>query len=89
MEDTEREVSLADGRVIQGLTQPIFWAGVPRDLFFLNVLLAILMILIFHFWYFLAFAAVAHCICVYLGKREPFFYEIFFRYNRTRKYYWS
>lgn len=89
MEDNERELTIADGRIIQGLTQPIFWAGVPRDLFLFNLLLAMLMIMIFRFWYFLAFSLVFHVILVYLGKREPYFYEIFWRYNRTKKYYWS
>ena len=81
--------SILDGRVIQSLTQPIYWAGVPRELFIINLFIAVLMVMIFHFWYFLMISGIAHLIFVYLGKREPLFYEIFFRYNRTKKYYWS
>lgn len=87
--EQERESSIINGQVIQAITKPIYWAGVPRELFLLNLLVSILMIMIFHFWYFLLLSGTLHLLFVYLGKQEPLFYEIFFRYNRTKKYYWG
>ncbi len=87
--EQERESSIINGQVIQAITKPIYWDGVPRELFLLNLLVSILMIMIFHFWYFLLLSGALHLLFVYLGKQEPLFYEIFFRYNRTKKYYWG
>ena len=84
-----KETSLLDGKVVQCLTEPILWAGVPRDMFLLNVMIAVLMIMIFHFLHYLAIAAVAHVAFVYLAKREPLFFQIFFRARRLNKYFWA
>lgn len=85
----KEEITLLDGKVIQCLTEPILWAGVPRDIFLLNVMIAVLMIMIFHFFHYLAIAAIGHVAFVYLAKREPLFFQIFFRARRLHKYFWA
>lgn len=84
-----KEISLLDGKVIKCLTEPILWAGVPREIFLFNVMIAVLMVMMFHFIHYIAIAAVAHLAFVYLTKREPMFFQIFFRARRLNKYFWA
>lgn len=73
----------------RALTEKLFWCGVPRELFLLNALSAAFIVMILHFLYYLPIPIIAHFIFVYLTKKDPFIFDIFTRYQKTSKYYWS
>lgn len=72
----------------RSMVAPLFWMGVPRNLFLGNVFLAILCGAIFKTLIIVPLAIAIHFLCKYLGQKDPQFHLVFFRARAHRKYYY-
>ncbi|MBE6096353.1 MAG: conjugal transfer protein TrbD [Schwartzia succinivorans] len=72
----------------QSLVRPLFWMGVPRNLLLTEVLFAVLGGLIFHAWTPVVVSVIAHYLFRYLGQRDPYFLEVFWRSRQHKNYYY-
>lgn len=73
----------------RALTEKMLWCGVPRELFLLNILSAVFIVAILHFFSWIPVAIIGHFVFFILAKDDPFVFDIFIRYQSTKKYYWS
>ena len=85
----EKDVEGYEIPIYRALTEKLFWCNVPRELFLLNLLSCVCIVFIFHFFYYIPLAIICHFVFVYLAKNDPFIFDVFNRYRRTEKYYWS
>ena len=72
----------------RSLVQPLFWMGVPRNLFISNILIAILGGLFLKTWTVIFAAIAAHFVFKYFGEKDPQFHLVFWRSRSHKSYYY-
>lgn len=72
--------------VFLSLTEPLLFAGVPRELFYLNFCLAAAFI-VASAYSLLFICAVFHVVFYIAARHEPNFWKIFIRFSRYKKIY--
>ncbi len=72
----------------RSVVMPLFWAGVPRNLFLANIFNAIFCVIIFGTSAVIAIAIGLHFIFRYLGKKDPQFHEVFWRARTHKTHYY-
>lgn len=72
----------------QALTARQYWGGVPRNMFLVNVVGNVLILLVLKTWIVLVFGLLVHVLCRFFADRDPDFFDIFTRYLLRKKYYW-
>lgn len=72
----------------RSLVQPLFWMGVPRNLFLLEFFGAVFGGIFLKTWTVIFVAVAAHFIFKYLGEKDPQFHEVFLRSRWHKAYYY-
>ena len=85
----EKENVVWELPVHRSLTKPVYWMGVPRGLFILELLFAVLGGIIFKSFIVIVIAVIAHLIFKFLGNSDPLFHEVFMRSLRHDMFYRS
>lgn len=83
----EKEDIVWEVPVHRSLTKPVYWMGVPRGLFIIELMIAVLGGLIFKTFLVIVFALIAHVIFKFLGDKDPLFHEVFMRSLRHDLFY--
>lgn len=73
--------------ICQALTQPHLWYGVPRTLGIVNLCAALLLVGVYHWWYWLVVALGIHFGAKFLTRSDPYWLDIVIRHLRYRDYY--
>jgi len=71
--------------VNRSLTEPILFAGLPKRLALGLWTISVCIILGLHQVWFLPIALALHALCVALTRRDPHFFEVFFRAVRHQR----
>lgn len=77
---------MADGFEVpirKGLTSPLLIGGVPRGLFFINLIISVDLILLLHNWYLIPVPVLLHVLMVTLTKRDEEFFPILSRHIKA------
>jgi|WetSurMetagenome_2_1015567.scaffolds.fasta_scaffold271578_2 type IV secretion system protein TrbD len=69
------------------LITPILLAGAPRQFAIINATLGAAIVLGLHAIYLLPLFIVLHIVAVFLAKKDPYFFEIFLRHIKQKKFY--
>lgn len=71
----------------RGLTDYILVMGTPRQVIVINGFVTFMFVMYFHFLYILALTVIIHCVCVYISKDDPQFFDCVGRYVSKKNYY--
>lgn len=74
--------------VHRSLVKPMFWMGVPRNIFLSNVFLGILGGIIFKTFLVVVVVVLLHFLFKYLGAKDPQFHEVFWRAKNHKTIYY-
>lgn len=74
--------------VHRSLVKPMFWMGVPRNLFLTNVFIGIFGGIIFKTFLVVAVVVLLHFLFKYLGSKDPQFHEVFWRAKNHKTIYY-
>lgn len=69
------------------LVSPVMLMGVPRRFAILNWTICAALVLGLHILYILPLSMVIHVVAVFFAKRDPYFFDVFIRHLRQKKYY--
>jgi len=69
------------------LVTPIMLAGAPRRIAILNFTVCAAFVLGLRAIYVLPISIIIHVIAVLLAKRDPYFFDVFLRHSRQKKFY--
>ena len=72
----------------RSLVQPLFWMGVPRNLFLSNIFFVIFGGIFFKTWTILFIGVALHFIFKFLGQKDPQFHLVFFRSKSHKLFYY-
>lgn len=71
----------------RALVQPLYWMGVPRNIFIGEIVFAVIGGLIFKTFTVIFITVAAHYLFRYLGQQDAQFHEVFW-YSRLHKNYY-
>lgn len=74
--------------VHRSLVKPMFWMGVPRNIFLSNVFLGILGGIIFKTFLVVVVVVLLHFLFKYLGSKDPQFHLVFWRAKNHKTIYY-
>ena len=72
----------------RSLVQPLYWMGVPRNLFISEILLGVLGGIFFKTWTVIFVLGALHYLFRYLGQQDPQFHLVFLRAREHKNYYY-
>ena len=87
----EMEKNLPEGYEIpihRSLVAPLYWMGIPRNLFIGEIVFAVLGGLIFKTFTVIIIAAIAHYIFRFLGQQDAQFHEVFWHSRQHKNFYY-
>lgn len=73
--------------VHRSLTEPILFAGVPRNIAIINGAFAAALILQLHSWFSAPLFLIIHLLAAAATKTDPQFFDCFIRFIRQKTYY--
>lgn len=83
----EKEDIVWEVPVHRSLTKPVYWMGIPRGLFIIELVLGAFGGLIFKTFLIIFFLVFLHMVFKYLGDKDPLFHEVFMRSLRHDLFY--
>ena len=72
----------------RSLVIPLYWMGVPRNLFIAEILFAVLGGIFMKTWTVLFVAVAAHYLFRHLGQQDPQFHQVFWQGKGHKSYYY-
>lgn len=72
----------------RSLTQPMYWMGVPRNLFLLEVLIGIIGAVIVKTFWIPVIVICCHFLFRFLGQQDPEFHTVFWRSKDYKERYY-
>lgn len=69
------------------LVSPVMLMGVPRRFAILNWTICAALVLGLHTLYILPLSIIIHIAAVFFAKHDPYFFDVFIRHLRQKKYY--
>ncbi|MGL5271566.1 MAG: VirB3 family type IV secretion system protein [Selenomonadaceae bacterium] len=72
----------------RSLVKPLYWMGVPRNLFIAEILFAVLGGIFMKTWTVLFVAVAAHYLFRHLGQQDPQFHQVFWQGRSHKSYYY-
>ena len=72
----------------RSLVKPLYWMGVPRNLFITEILFAVLGGIFMKTWTVLFVAVAAHYLFRHLGQQDPQFHQVFWQGKSHKSYYY-
>ena len=71
----------------RALTESILIMGVPKNLFYANIFLGVLLFFVLGVWQIVLLNFIIHFVSVFLTKKDTQFMGVFLRYCKKKAYY--